>query len=38
MIKRLISSDLSRAVAEFPVVALIGPRQVGKNTLAKASV
>jgi len=35
MIKRLLSLDLSRAVAEFPVAALIGPRQVGKTTLAK---
>jgi len=35
MIERLLSRDLSRAVAEFPVVALIGPRQVGKTTLAK---
>ncbi|MHB2026147.1 MAG: ATP-binding protein [Elusimicrobiota bacterium] len=35
MIKRLLSLDLSRAVAEFPVTALIGPRQVGKTTLAK---
>lgn len=35
MIARLLSRDLSRAVAEFPVAALIGPRQVGKTTLAK---
>lgn len=35
MIKRLLFRELPRAVAEFPVVALIGPRQVGKTTLAK---
>ncbi len=35
MIKRLIFRDLARAVSEFPVVALIGPRQVGKTTLAQ---
>ncbi|MDD5655937.1 MAG: ATP-binding protein [Elusimicrobia bacterium] len=35
MINRLLSEDLGRAVSEFPVVAIIGPRQVGKTTLAK---
>ena len=35
MIERLLSRDLARSVSEFPVAALIGPRQVGKTTLAK---
>jgi predicted AAA+ superfamily ATPase len=35
MIDRLLSRDLSLALAEFPAAALIGPRQVGKTTLAK---
>ena len=35
MIERLLSRELARAIAEFPVTALIGPRQVGKTTLAK---
>ena len=35
MIERILSRDLSRAIAEFPAAALIGPRQVGKTTLAK---
>lgn len=34
MIDRLISSQLSDALAHSPAVALLGPRQVGKTTLA----
>jgi predicted AAA+ superfamily ATPase len=36
MIKRAIHQSLSSALSKFPVVALLGPRQVGKTTLAKA--
>ena len=34
MINRVISPQLTDAVANFPAVALLGPRQVGKTTLA----
>jgi uncharacterized protein len=34
MISRIIYSQLSNAVAHFPAVALLGPCQVGKTTLA----
>jgi uncharacterized protein len=34
MITRLLSSKLSEALATSPAVALLGPRQVGKTTLA----
>jgi len=34
MIERLLSPQLSEAIAYFPAVALLGPRQVGKTTLA----
>jgi predicted AAA+ superfamily ATPase len=34
MIDRLLLTDLSLALAESPAVALLGPRQVGKTTLA----
>lgn len=36
MIKRSIHQTLSSALSKFPVVALLGARQVGKTTLAKA--
>lgn len=36
MIQRRIQSELSRLLHEFPAVALLGPRQVGKTTLALA--
>lgn len=35
MINRRLLPDLMRALAEFPAVALLGPRQAGKTTLAK---
>lgn len=36
MIKRSALADVRAALATFPVVALLGPRQVGKTTLALA--
>ncbi len=36
MIRRRIESSLSQRLAEVPAVALTGPRQVGKTTLALA--
>ena len=36
MITRLLQSELTLALAETPAVALLGPRQVGKTTLAWA--
>jgi len=38
MIHRLIKTDILKALAKFPVVGLIGARQVGKTTLAKSLV
>lgn len=38
MIPRRIQPILLEALRDFPVVALLGPRQVGKTTLAKATV
>jgi predicted AAA+ superfamily ATPase len=35
MIERAIYSSIIRAIAANPVVALVGPRQVGKTTLAR---
>ncbi|MFC2080503.1 ATP-binding protein [Bacteroidota bacterium] len=35
MIKRKLSSRILKLLQHFPAVALIGPRQVGKTTLAK---
>ena len=35
MITRRIYSDIKDSLSFFPVVAIIGPRQVGKTTLAK---
>lgn len=34
MIDRRIQNELSEQLAQFPAVALLGPRQVGKTTLA----
>lgn len=34
MLQRLIEKKLEEAIKRFPVVALLGPRQVGKTTLA----
>jgi predicted AAA+ superfamily ATPase len=34
MIPRRLASELTQALAEAPAVALLGPRQVGKTTLA----
>jgi uncharacterized protein len=36
MFRRRMAKDLSTALARIPVVGLIGPRQVGKTTLAHA--
>jgi uncharacterized protein len=36
MIKRLMEQTVRSALEAFPVVALLGPRQVGKTTLALA--
>lgn len=35
MIDRKLGSGLESALAHYPVVALVGPRQVGKTTLAR---
>ena len=35
MIPRLLRARVLRRLAEFPAVALLGPRQVGKTTLAR---
>lgn len=35
MIKRLLQSKITKLLREFPAVAIVGPRQVGKTTLAK---
>ena len=34
-IKRLLSENLIEAAREFPVVAVVGPRQSGKTTLVQ---
>jgi predicted AAA+ superfamily ATPase len=36
MIKRFIENDLAELLTEFPAVAIVGPRQVGKTTLVKS--
>lgn len=38
MFTRYIEKDLSKLIKSFPSVALLGPRQVGKTTLAKSVV
>ena len=38
MIKRKIESDFNESISQFPVTGLIGPRQVGKTTLAKSAI
>ena len=38
MLSRRLETDLRRKLATFPVVALLGPRQVGKTTLARKVV
>jgi len=35
MIERLISGNIASRLKSFPAVAILGPRQVGKTTLAK---
>ncbi len=35
MINRLAASDIGTLLKEFPVVVILGPRQVGKTTLAQ---
>ncbi|MDO8262463.1 MAG: hypothetical protein Q7T21_04480 [Gallionella sp.] len=34
MLARILYAKLSDAIAQSPAVALLGPRQVGKTTLA----
>ncbi len=36
MVERALAAELSGALIRFPVVALVGPRQAGKTTLARA--
>lgn len=36
MIERQIKAELDRALAEYPVVTIVGPRQAGKTTLARS--
>lgn len=38
MLKRYIKEALQKKLARMPAVALLGPRQVGKTTLAKSIV
>ena len=35
MIKRFLSKQITERLSYFPALALLGPRQVGKTTLAK---
>ena len=35
MLDRIDIADLKEKLAFFPAVAIIGPRQIGKTTLAK---
>lgn len=37
MIKRKIETEFHESISQFPVTGLIGPRQVGKTTLAKST-
>jgi len=36
MIPRKIQQDVEKSLTQYPVVGILGPRQVGKTTLAKA--
>jgi len=36
MLQRQIRQSLRERIAEYPATALVGPRQCGKTTLAKA--
>ena len=36
MINRMLADLLRRRLAQFPAVTLVGPRQCGKTTLARA--
>ena len=36
MIKRMITSELSVLLSEYPVVTVLGPRQAGKTTLVRS--
>lgn len=38
MIKRFLQDEISSLLKQFPAVAILGPRQVGKTTLAKQIV
>ena len=38
MIKRFVAEDVLDSLSHFPIVGIIGPRQVGKTTLAKQLV
>jgi uncharacterized protein len=38
MLNRKISTELEYLLKHFPVVAIVGPRQVGKTTLAKSII
>lgn len=38
MVTRLATKDISVLLSEFPAIALLGPRQVGKTTLVKSLV
>jgi len=35
MIKRQVQAEIMELLGEFPAVAVLGPRQVGKTTLAR---
>jgi predicted AAA+ superfamily ATPase len=37
MFDRIAASQVDRALARSPAVAILGPRQVGKTTLARAA-
>lgn len=37
MIKRKIETEFQESISQFPITGLIGPRQVGKTTLAKSA-
>jgi uncharacterized protein len=38
MIQRLVKSRIEKLTKHFPVVAILGPRQIGKTTLAKSII